>query len=239
MWLRRFPEAERLLDRAIAVGPDRTDGYVFKHWLHYNWHGPSPQSRRVLEEAPKGSLGLEASWFLQEYGERNYEAALEWLARHPERVITAQFTFRPKSLDECRCHLQMSEPERAREACEAARLFLEEAVAVRPEDPEVHAALGRTYALLGLGQEAIREGERAVALLPVSKDAVWGPLFVRQLTTIYAEVGEPDAALDRVEYLLSIPTDLTLARLRLEPDWDPLRDHPRFQELLEQHRDQP
>jgi hypothetical protein len=92
-----------------------------------------------------------------------------------------------------------------------------------------------SYALLGRKDEAIQEGERAVALWPVSKDALTGPLFVKDLAMIYAWVGDPNAALDRIEYLLSESSAMSVAMLHVEPYWDPLRDHPRFQALLEEY----
>ena len=94
-------------------------------------------------------------------------------------VDEASLTFFPQALGECLCRFWMRQPERARDACEAARVLLENAVADRPEDPRVHSALGLSYALLGRKDEAIREGERAVALWPVSKDALIGPTSAR------------------------------------------------------------
>jgi serine/threonine-protein kinase len=129
----------------------------------------------------------------------------------------------------------MNETERARQACEQAVLLLEREAEERPEDPRVHSALGLAYALLGRKEEAIRAGERAVSMVPVSEWAYFGPSYVQMSALIYARVGEPDEALDRIDYLLSIPSGLTVARLRLHPDWDPLRDHPRFQEILEKY----
>ena len=69
--------------------------------------------------------------------------------------------------------------------------------------------------------------------MPVSHDALDGPSFVVSLAQIYSMVGEFDAAIDQLEYLLSIPATFSVQLLRLDPFWDPLRDHPRFQALLE------
>ena len=83
-------------------------------------------------------------------------------------------------------------------------------------------------------EDAIREGKRAIELLPVSKDAVWGPNCVVTLALIYALTGEEDAAIDRIEYLLSIPaSEMSVPLLRIDPRWDPLRNNPRFQKLLQ------
>ena len=104
----------------------------------------------------------------------------------------------------------------------------------RPEDARVHSSLGVVYAFLGRKEEAIREGELAVELYPVSLDAMHGPAHVNELATIYQVVGEHDKAIDMIEYSLTLPSSLTVHFLRLDPRWDPLRDHPRFQKLLEE-----
>jgi len=233
--LRRYREAEDILADAIALIPDRDQGYIDRYWNLYSWGGPSDRSRQVLEAMPVGSAIWEYLWFLQEFGERDYEAALERLASFRTPVFEGRYFFFPKILGECQCYLRMDEPERAREPCEASLVALERAAERRPGHPSIRGTLGLAYAYLGRKEEAISEGERAVELLPVSRDAEAGPTQVTRLAQIYAQVGEPDAALDRIEYLLSIPSHLTVARLRLEPWWDPLRDHPRFAEILERY----
>ena len=87
--------------------------------------------------------------------------------------------------------------------------------------------------LLGTEVKAIRAGKMGVELLPVSKDAWRGLYRVEDLARIYVMVGEYDAAIDQLEFLLSRPSNLSVALLRLDPTWDPVRDHPRFQRLLE------
>ena len=107
------------------------------------------------------------------------------------------------------------------------------------QDPQIYpgysAGFGEAYAYLGLKDEAIREAQRGVALLPVSRDAMLGPVRVEHLALVYALVNEPDLAIDQLDYLLSIPGNLSVGALRNHPNWDPLRDHPRFQALLEKY----
>ena len=98
------------------------------------------------------------------------------------------------------------------------------------------SALGIAYAGLGRKQEAIRQGEVAVDLLPTSKDAMRGPYRLMDLAQIYTMVGDYDRAVKWLEYLLSIPSRLSKVLLRIDPTWDPLRNHPRFQKLVEVDR---
>ena len=81
--------------------------------------------------------------------------------------------------------------------------------------------------------EAIREGQRGVALLPISRDAYLGPYVQHQLARIYLLVGEPEKALDQLEPLLKIPYMLSPGWLRIDPNFAPLRGNPRFQRLVE------
>jgi hypothetical protein len=78
----------------------------------------------------------------------------------------------------------------------------------------------------------VREGQRALELMPVGKEAYRGAFRVEEMARIYAMVGERDAAVDQLEYLMSIPFDLAAPGLRLDPTWDSLRGHPRFQKLV-------
>jgi serine/threonine-protein kinase len=83
-------------------------------------------------------------------------------------------------------------------------------------------------------EAAVREGQMAVDLMPISRDA-GATSYLRGLAQIHTMVGEYDAAIDLLHYLLSIPSWVSVQDLRLHPMWDPLRDHPRFQALLEEY----
>ena len=94
--------------------------------------------------------------------------------------------------------------------------------------------LPRALALAYLGRkaEAIAEGERAVALMPISRDAYYGAYIQHQLVRIYLLVGEPEKALDQLEPLLKMPYYLSPGWLRIDPTFAPLRGNPRFERLV-------
>ena len=128
----------------------------------------------------------------------------------------------------------MGQVEEARARYTSALQVLETEIENRLDDDRILSALGIVYAGLDRKEEAIRAGKRAVELLPVSRNAVSGPFRIMDLAFIYALTGESDAALDQIEYLLSIPSWFSTSFLRLEPQWDSLRDHPRYQALVNQ-----
>ena len=116
------------------------------------------------------------------------------------------------------------------EAGTAEREFakqLEEA----PDDPQLHVLHGQALAYLGRREEAIREGERCLALMPIGGDAYVGPYFRHQLVRIYMILGEKEKALDRLEELMKVPYFVSPGWLRIDPSFDPLRGQPRFEML--------
>jgi serine/threonine-protein kinase len=234
--LRRYQEAERYYDRSISLAPDQTTAYMYKA-DNYRLQGSLEKARATLEEMPKKTdpasiRNWHIYWVWQEIYERNYPIALELSLSSDfvgsyggQKALITGFVYR-----------FMNKPELARDSFDSARILLEKEVKEQPDDDRAHRRLGIAYAGLSRKEEAIREGKQAAELNPVSKDAYWGPYYVFSLAQIYVMVGEYDAALDQIEYLLSIPSFiLSVPLLRLDPRWDPLREYPRFKQLLEKY----
>jgi serine/threonine-protein kinase len=121
---------------------------------------------------------------------------------------------------------------RARVYADSARRTFEEQIRATPRDAQRHVLLGVALAYLGRKADAIREGERGVALGPISEDAFTGAYFQHQLARIYLLVGEPEKALDQLERLVKIPYYLSPGWLRIDPNFNPLRGNPRFERLV-------
>jgi tetratricopeptide (TPR) repeat protein len=124
----------------------------------------------------------------------------------------------------------------ARVYFDSAARVLERRSAARPEDPALHSALGLAYAGLGRREEAIREGRRAVELRPVEKDTWYGVDMVRNLAVVYATLGEADSTVKELRTLLAVPSWISVALLRADPTWDPVRRDPGFQALVKGRR---
>ena len=162
----------------------------------------------------------------------NYQEALDRLSLK-SKDIDDQFNFIPTALRCAQIYGYMNKKELAEKYYDEARSILESKIRERPKDGRFHSSLGIAYAGLGRKEDALREGKLGVELLPVSKEAWRGAFRVDELAHIYVMVGEFDAAIDQLEFLLSIPSELSIPLLRLDPAWDALRDHPRFKRLLE------
>jgi len=122
---------------------------------------------------------------------------------------------------------------RAKFLFEAALPYAENQVKEHPETASRHAQLGIVYADLGRKEDALREGWRALDLLPESKDAYYGVDISNMFAVICARLGDGDLAMPLIERLLRTPHGMVLQDLRFNPDWDPLRKDPRFQQILE------
>ena len=123
------------------------------------------------------------------------------------------------------------ESDRGRAYADSARLAFEEQLRTAPNDAQLHIFRGLALAYLGRRAEAIREAERGSALLPLSKNVTVGAYYHHQVARVYLIAGQPDRALALLEQLLAMPYYLTPAWLRIDPNFAPLKENPRFQRL--------
>ena len=230
--LRRYSEAEFYFDRCIALAPDYKDAYITKAWNYFHWDGNLSRVKATMEKMPHVDY---RSFVWIDWFERNYESALRWIALIPTDIFEEQFTFGSKALWAGLTYRLMGQTQAALAQFDSARVQLEDEIKKRPDVHHIHSSLGKAYAGLGRKEDAIREGLLGEKLMPVSKDALVGIYRVLDLIDIYSLVGECEEAIDRIEYLMSIRSWVSLSVLRLHPVWDPLRDHPRFQALIEKY----
>ena len=163
---------------------------------------------------------------------------LDWLTFLSYDSYENQHFYFEKNLAKASVYYAMKDLSLMKAHAHAARILLEKAVKAWVEDPRIHAALGLVYAYLGRKKEAIQEGNLAAKLHPESRDEAQGPIYPLNLAKIYTVVEEYDRAIDQLEPPLSVPQAeflwqlVSVSHLRLDPQWDSLRDHPRFRRLL-------
>jgi tetratricopeptide (TPR) repeat protein len=126
----------------------------------------------------------------------------------------------------------------ARETFKGAIQGIQRELAQAGADPlgqaGLHGLLGVAYALSGEAAPAITEGEKAIALKSTSEDSFNGLPVEQTVAQIYAALGDADHAVTILKRLLQIPYrhPITTGNLRIDPFWDPIRNDPRFQELI-------
>ena len=239
--LQRYMEADRCFDQAIALAPDQLTAYWQKAGNHLLWRGDTANARAALRAMPRknGEAALLAGFRLTLL-ERDYRVALDQLKCPSAESLGDYIWIFPKSQLAGLAYLLNGEPALAHASYDSARLLLEERLRQEPDDYDARSLLGIVYAALGYKEKAIGHGKSAVESCPISKDALDSPRLLMDLAFVYVLVGDHTAALDQIEYVLSIPQDqLSVPLLRLDPRWNPLRDHPRYKELLRQHGFEP
>jgi class 3 adenylate cyclase/TolB-like protein/Flp pilus assembly protein TadD len=230
LWLRRYPEAAAAYDRAHALDPTNVDGIEGRTMVELA-RGDLTSARTVLRaprtEVDPGELVAymatywDLVWVLDD-GQQRLLVGLDpdlFGDRGTWGLVLAQ------------AYALRGDQTRARVFADSARIAFEEVLLDAPDDDQVHVLLGLTFAYLGRKEDAMREGERAVALQPIARDAYSGPYNQHQLARIYMLVGEPEKALDQLEPLLEIPYYLSPGWLRIDPNFEPLRGNPRFERL--------
>ncbi|HWA14785.1 MAG TPA: hypothetical protein VG817_00020, partial [Gemmatimonadales bacterium] len=115
---------------------------------------------------------------------------------------------------------------------DSARLATLEILKVAPRDPQRLILLGLSYAFLGQRAEAVRHAERGLALTRGIEDQQTTPYYQHLVARIHTLTGAPDQAIDILERLLKVPYEFTPASLRIDPNFAPLKGHPRFEKLI-------
>jgi serine/threonine-protein kinase len=234
--MRRYADAERAFDRAIALGPDWANTRAYKAMLYVIWRGDMARARSIYREAlariPPGRL------FGQAYTSERVSGAVV-TADSGLRGLLDPVTAATFAGDSGRYHLIKAEaaffagnaPARIAHA-DSGRRSIEAGFARAPRDARLLSRLGVIYSLLDRHPDAIRTGRRAVEMLPIARDADSGPFLVSNLARSYMLAGQADTAIALLGSLLSVSSWITPAAIRADPTWDPLRHHPRFQELI-------
>jgi len=231
--LRRQSESRDAYDRGLALAPTNLI-FLEQKAMTYLAEGDLARAREVLTAAPRQADPTALVAFVANY------ADLAWVLDEPQRELLLRLT--PSAFDENRgvwahCLAQASALKRdgsnVRKYAEIARVEFEKQLEAVPEDAQAHVILGLSLAYLGRKAEAIRAAERAVDLLPTSRDAHLGPYVQHQLVRVYILVGENEKALDMLEPLLKVPYHLTPEWLEIDPNFDPLRQSSRFKSLME------
>ncbi len=240
--LRRWSDAEHELTPALALDPHDALTAVYLAHTYINSTGDVRRARRAFEGVPAESkLNVAPGWgaIAVMVDERVY---LDIFEKHFADALKAWDTPSSNTPEarlrqlEARVGIQVlaGQGAAAKSDCEQTRALLEARLAERPEDRISLTALAWVYVCLGRNTDALRVARQAADLLPIEKDAVAGPFFLAGLAQIEAHTGHPEDAVKILRRLLTIPAGdvVSIARLKIDPVWDPIRNDPGFQKLL-------
>jgi TolB-like protein/class 3 adenylate cyclase/Tfp pilus assembly protein PilF len=242
--LRRFPEALRKLDQVLDITPDDVDTLVTMATIAQA-EGDLPHAAALLAPLHPGAddSGAVETQVYQAILEGRPAQTISWLKEILARpdpalgYINGELRFWLGWAQEV-----ADDHAGAQESLRQARRELEPFLKEQPENYSLIGDLALTNMGLGDKAAALALSERAIAVNPIDKDAIVGPIPIEILARVAARMGEPDRAIVALRKLLSIPyagalgtgMPLTPALLRLDPMFDPLRNDPRFQELCEE-----
>jgi TolB-like protein len=239
--LRRYAEAAAMLTRILAFEPNDAVTKVWHAFVQLDWKADTRPVHQMIDSVratnPAALPTIATYWLGCAMAERDGAAAHNALLAAGENPITSLGA--TDNLNFNRLFIEgliarfMKDDLKAQSAFAAARAEQEKIIQTQPNYGPALCVLGLIDAGLGRREEALREGRRAVELLPVEKDAVGGIAMVKYLTVIAAWVGDKDLACEQLAIATRQPCDLSYGQLKLLPLWDPLRGDPRFEALVQ------
>jgi TolB-like protein/class 3 adenylate cyclase len=239
-FLRRYPEAKATLARVLAFDRDDAVTKVGHAFLDLDWKGDTRPLRQMIDSVratnPAALPTIANYWLVCAMAEHDGAAAHNALLAAGENPITTlgasgNLIFNRPFIEGLIARF-MKDDLKAQSAFAAARAEQEKIIQTQPNYGPALCVLGLIDAGLGRREEALREGRRAVELLPVEKDALGGIGLVKYLTVIAAWAGDKDLACEQLAIATRRPCDLSYGQLKLLPLWDPLRGDPRFEQII-------
>ncbi|HLB08581.1 MAG TPA: protein kinase [Gemmatimonadaceae bacterium] len=231
MWRRDSANSILWSDKARALAPENIQRIEVRAMAELQV-GNLAAARKVVHDVPSSVSQPALAAYLAEYWD------LGWILDSAQEATL--LVLRPDSYDGdsaswavvlAQQYSLRGDSARMRAYADTALSIFNAQVKEAPNDDQRHAFRGLSLAYLGQRAEAIREGQRAVALRPTSQDALFGPYDEQLLARVYMILGEKDKAIDLLEKLLKEPYFITPAWLRIDPTWKALRGNPRFEKL--------
>ena len=233
--LRMYSEGEKLANDTIARVPadvaESLWGYKCDFALAL---GALDKARAVIEATPGQSAWKNSILATVEFYKHNYAGAAKTL------VSLSQETKEPSdAILDAEIQRLRGDSEGSRLAFEQARQIVNKRISHRPDDPNLFGYLAFCYAALGQKEEALAAIQRAAALAPMSQDAVDGANWMGTLAEVYVLTGDSEAALEQLAKVVKLPNGITYGDLLLNPEWDVVRNDPRFDAILAQSQEPP
>ena len=235
-FLGRYADEAVVLDRMLAIRPDDAETKVTRAFVQLWWKADTRPLHQLMDEIrAKGRDAIQSvasGWLECALAERDPAAADNALAAMGENTLGSTIPRYSARFVEGLIARMTKDDAKARGAFTAARAEQEKLVRADPDDAGALCVLGLIDAALGRKEEALREGWRAVELVPVEKDATNGTRVIGVLANIAAWVGDNDLACEQLAVAIHHRKEISYGELKLEPQWDPLRGEPCFEKIV-------
>jgi serine/threonine-protein kinase len=236
--LRRYPDVIGIFDRAIAVAPGDPNFIVQRAAVELDWHADTRPLHAAVDQilardpTKAKATTIAVYWLYLALCEKDMKAASKALEVMTENGCQEEGLPYPRSWCEGLVAREKNDDAAARLAFTEARGRVNRLVQEQPGFAAAISALGMIDAALGNKDDAIAEGRKAIELVPISKDAIFGSTLLQNLAVIYAWTGEKEAAFDALNQLVGVPGYLSYGQLSLHPYWAHLRNDPGFSKIL-------
>ncbi len=236
--LRRYSEVATTLDKALAINPNDGETQFTRALVELDWKADNRRLHQTIEMAraqnPAALPAVAGIWMICALSERDAQSAEAALAALGQNTLGYDAVQFHRPFCEGLIARMMNDEERAHAAFALARVEQEKLVAEQPEYGPALCILGVIDAALGRKEDALREGRRAIELLPVAKDSINGARMIEYFAVTAAWVGEKELACEQLEIATQLPGYglQTYGELKLSPFWDPLRGDARFEKLV-------
>jgi TolB-like protein/class 3 adenylate cyclase/Tfp pilus assembly protein PilF len=247
MALRQWKDAEGAALRALAIDPHNTIAALFLLNTRLNGAGDVDSARRAFDGFPEdtksrlfngargygGGADVVAIIGLPAYLDVIKKRFTDAFQASEKRVVKNDLEHLWQVAGRVAIGVLAGQTDAAKSAAEEVLPLLEVRLKERPDDLFAMEELSWVYLALGRNADALRLSRQAADLISIEKDALAGPWSQNGLAQIEARAGSPEDAIKRLRHLLSIPGGtVSIARLKIDPVWDPIRNRPDFQQLL-------
>ena len=234
--LRRYADEKALWDRALSLEPSDIETKIARAVVEFDWKADARPLHQLIDEIrakdPNSVRSVAYDWLVCALAERDSAAAANALAaRHEDGMGNEIVKYTSRFMEGLVGRMEKDDA-KARAAFNIAHAEQEKLVRANPNDAGALAVLGLIDAALGRKEEALREGRRAVELLPVEKDSINGAVMIACLATIAAWIGDNDLACQEIVASIRYSSYLSYGELKLMPWWDPLRGDPCFENIV-------
>jgi serine/threonine-protein kinase len=234
--LRRFRDMAAVLDRAHAIVPNDVDTRVARAFMDLHWRGDTrplhAMIETVLAENPAIAPTLADTWLTLALCEHDFETARRALAALGNNPVSVDAIGLSPAFARGLVARAQGDSIAANAAFSEARTQQEKLILDQPDYAPAVCVLGLIDAALGRKVDALREGRRAIEMLPMSKDSLNGAHLVQFFAITCAWAGDKDLALEQLRIATENPSFVNYGELKLHPYWDPLRGDPRFEKIV-------